>query len=197
MAGGLQAAVQDSPLPNVAADPAAQERGRQTEQQLETRLGELEQRFATRAEAVGAMVTDATVHGLLVPQNGLDERQQRAHELAMRQALDVVVVRHLSRQRQHQTLPDFGGFSKLFATCVASNLGNVEFGKGTRDVNCYAVCVEGGPVTRVENIMMHEIVSNVNVKGLNNVRVVVKTFSFAELKEKLRTVQDSGATTAV
>ena len=37
----------------------------------------------------------------------------------------------------------------------------------------------------------------VNVKGLNNVRVVVKTFSFAELKEKLRTVQDSGATTAV
>ena len=31
----------------------------------------------------------------------------------------------------------------------------------------------------------------VNVKGLNNVRVVVKTFSFAELKEKLRSAQES------
>ena len=30
-----------------------------------------------------------------------------------------------------------------------------------------------------------------NVKGLNNVRVVVKTFSFAELKEKLRSAQES------
>ena len=30
-----------------------------------------------------------------------------------------------------------------------------------------------------------------SVKGLNNVRVVVKTFSFAELKEKLRSAQES------
>ena len=142
VAGGLQAAVQDSPLPNVTADPAAAERGKQTEQQLEARLGELAQHFATRAEAVRTMVTDATVHALLVPQNSLDERQQRAHELAKRQALDVVVVRHLSRQLQQQK--HFDGFSKLFATCVASNLGNVDFGKGTRDINCYAVCVEGG-----------------------------------------------------
>jgi hypothetical protein len=34
VAGGLQATVQDSPLPNVAADPAAAERGEQIEQQL-------------------------------------------------------------------------------------------------------------------------------------------------------------------
>ena len=39
--------------------------------------------------------------------------------------------------------------------------------------------------------------AQVNVKGLNNVRVVVKTFSFAELKEKLRSSQESGATTAM
>ena len=68
MAGGLQAAVQDSPLPNVAADPAAAERGKQTEQQLEARLDELEKHFATRAEAIGAMLTDAAVQALLVPQ---------------------------------------------------------------------------------------------------------------------------------
>ena len=144
VAGGLQAAVQDSPLPNVAADPTAAERGMQTEQQLEAHLDELEKRFATRALAIDAMVTNVRVHELLVPQNSLDERQQRAHELAKRQALDVVVVRHLSRQLQHQTLPDFAGFSKLFATCVASNMGNIDFGKGARDINCYAVCVEGG-----------------------------------------------------
>ena len=146
VAGGLQAAVQDSPLPNVAADPVAAERGKQTEQQLEARLDELaiEERFATRAEAVSAMVTDATVDALLVPQNSLDERQQRAYGLAKRQALDVVVVRHLSRQLQHQKLPDFAGFYKLFTTCVASNMGNIDFGKETRDINCYAVCVEGG-----------------------------------------------------
>ena len=144
MAGGLQAAVQDSPLPNVAADPAAAERGEQTEQQLEARLDELEKRFATRAEAIGAMLTDAAVQALLVPQESLAERQQGAYELAKRQALDVVVVRHLSRQLQHQTLPDFGGFSKLFATCVSSNLGNMDVGNSTRDINCYAVCVQGG-----------------------------------------------------
>ena len=144
VAGGLQAVVQDSPLPNVAADPAAAERGEQIEQQLEARLDELEKRFATRAETIGAMLTDATVQALLVPKKSLAEHEQGAYELAKRQALDVVVVRHLSRQRQHQTLPDFGGFSKLFATCVSSNLGNVDFGSGTRDINCYAVCVEGG-----------------------------------------------------
>ena len=116
----------------------------QTEQQLEAHLDELEKRFATRALAIDAMVTNVRVHELLVPQNSLDERQQRAHELAKRQALDVVVVRHLSRQLQHQTLPDFAGFFKLFTTCVSSNLGNVDFGNNTRDVNCYAVCVEGG-----------------------------------------------------
>ena len=33
--------------------------------------------------------------------------------------------------------------------------------------------------------------AQVNVKGLNNVRVVVKTFSFAELKEKLRSAKES------
>ena len=33
--------------------------------------------------------------------------------------------------------------------------------------------------------------AQVSVKGLNNVRVVVKTFSFAELKEKLRSAQES------
>ena len=33
--------------------------------------------------------------------------------------------------------------------------------------------------------------AQVNVKGLNNVRVVVKTFSFAELKEKLRSAQEA------
>ena len=31
--------------------------------------------------------------------------------------------------------------------------------------------------------------AQVNVKGFNNVRVVVKTFSFAELKEKIRSAQ--------
>ena len=144
MAGGLQATVQDSPLPNVAADPAAAERGEQTEQQLEARLDELEKRFATRAEAIGAMLTDAAVQALLVPQESLAERQQGAYELAKRQALDVVVVRHLSRQLHHQTLPDFCGFSKLFATCVSSNLGNMDVGNNTRDISCYAVCVEGG-----------------------------------------------------
>ena len=144
MAGGLQAAVQDSPLPNVTVDPAAPERDKQTDQQLEARLDELEKRFATRAEAISAMLTDATVQALLVPQESLAERQQGAYELAKRQALDVVVVRHLSRQRQQQTLPDFGGFSKLFTTCMSSNLGNVDFGNNTRDINCYAVCVEGG-----------------------------------------------------
>ena len=75
MAGGLQATVQDSPLPNVAADPAAAERGKQTEQQLEARLDELEKHFATRAEAIGAMLTDATVQALLVPQESLAGRQ--------------------------------------------------------------------------------------------------------------------------
>ena len=144
MAGGLQAAVQDSPLSNVAVDPAAEERDKQTEQQLEARLDELEQRFATRAEAIGAMLTDAAVQALLVPQESLAERQQGAYELAKRQALDVVIVRHLSRQLQHRTLPDFAGFFKLFTTCVSSNLGNVDFGSDTRGINCYAVCVEGG-----------------------------------------------------
>ena len=120
----------------------------QTEQQLEDHLDELEKTraFETRALAIDAMVTDAKLHELLVPQNWLDERQQLAYEHAKRQALDVVVVRHLSRQLQHQTLAiaDFAGFSKLFATCVVSNLGDINFGKGTRDINCYAVCVEGG-----------------------------------------------------
>ena len=59
VAGGVQAAVQDSPLPNGAAGPAAAERGKQTKQQLEARLDELEKNFATRAEAIGAMLTDA------------------------------------------------------------------------------------------------------------------------------------------
>ena len=31
--------------------------------------------------------------------------------------------------------------------------------------------------------------AQVNVKGFNNVRVVVKTFSFAELKEKIKSAQ--------
>ena len=38
----------------------------------------------------------------------------------------LVVVKHLSRQNQHQhqTLPaDFAGFCKLFAACVAVQLG--------------------------------------------------------------------------
>ena len=39
--------------------------------------------------------------------------------------------------------------------------------------------------------------AQVNVKGLNNVRVVVKTFSFAELKKKLQAAQESGATMAM
>jgi hypothetical protein len=90
------------------------------------------------------MLTDATVQALLVPQESLAEHEQGAYELAKRQALDVVVVRHLSRQLHHQTLPDFCGFSKLFATCVSSNLGNMDVGNNTRDINCYAVCVEGG-----------------------------------------------------
>ena len=129
------------------ADPATEEtEQKKTEQKLEARLEALllEKRFATRANAISAMVTDDDVHKLLVPQHSLDELQQRAYELAKCQALDVVVVRHLSRQLQHQKLPDFAGFSKLFATCVASNLGNIDFGKETRDINCYAVCVEGG-----------------------------------------------------
>ena len=37
----------------------------------------------------------------------------------------------------------------------------------------------------------------VNVKGMNNVRVVVKTFSFAQLKEKLRSAQESGVAMAM
>ena len=51
----------------------------------------------------------------------------------------------------------------LARRCVVSNLGNMEIeqGKDASNFNCLAVCVEGGPVTRVENIMMHEIVANV------------------------------------
>ena len=75
----------------------------------------------------------------------------------------------------------------LARRCVVSNLGNMEIeqGKDASNFNCLAVCVEGGPVTRVENIMMHEIVSNVNVKGVRNLRMVVKTFTFDELKSQI------------
>ena len=168
VAGGLQAAVQDSPLPNVAEDPAAAERGKQIEHQLEARLDELETRFETRALAIDAMATDEAVCTLLVPLSSLPAHEQDAHELAIRQAIDIVVVRHLARHRsaasqtvfmarpgwagvararvraQVATVPDFAGFSLLYATCVSSNLGNIASVNATRDVNCYAVCVEGG-----------------------------------------------------
>ena len=43
--------------------------------------------------------TDAAVQALLVPQDSLPENEQSAYELATRQALEIVVVRHLLRQR--------------------------------------------------------------------------------------------------
>ena len=80
----------------------------------------------------------------------------------------------------------------LARRCVVSNLGNMEIeqGKDASNFNCLAVCVEGGPVTRVENIMMHDIVSNVNVKGMRNLRVVVKTLTFEALKHEINAQRD-------
>ena len=141
------------------------------------------------------MLTDAAAHTLIVPE-GLRDTLRSAYERAKRQAIDIVVVKCLARQQlragSHAAGDEFAGFSKLFATCVASNLGNVAIDNdtGTRSINCCAVCVEGGPVTRVENIMMHDIVSNVNVKGMRNLRVVVKTLTFEALKHEINAQRD-------
>ena len=44
--------------------------------------------------------------------------------------------------------------------------------------------------------MMHEIVSNVRVKGMNNVRIVVKTMSFQALKHAIREQEQQQQQTA-
>ena len=66
---------------------------------------------------------------------------------------------------------------------------------GHRFVNCFAVCIEGGPVTRVEHMMMEEIVSSVRVKGMSNLSVVVKRLSFEQFMNAHRSnnVEDEGA----
>ena len=63
---------------------------------------------------------------------------------------------------------------------------DTQFGK------CVAVCVEGGPVTRVEHRMMEGIVKNVHVYG-KETSVEVKFFTFQELKEALAASAPSGA----
>ena len=58
--------------------------------------------------------------------------------------------------------------------------------------NCVAVCVEGGPVSRVEEYMMDEIVRNVHVMGAGgtrlNVHIAVKRVTFEELQREVREV---------
>ena len=58
--------------------------------------------------------------------------------------------------------------------------------------NCVAVCVEGGPVSRVEEYMMDEIVRNVHVMGAGGTRlkvhIAVKRVTFEELQREVREV---------
>lgn len=48
---------------------------------------------------------------------------------------------------------------------------------------CVAVCIEGGPITRVESANMDEIVTNVNVRG-RHTEVEVKRLTFAQLMQE-------------
>ena len=45
--------------------------------------------------------------------------------------------------------------------------------------DCVAVCVEGGPVTRVEHLLMDAIVKNVHVRGKDDVSVSARSKSSA------------------
>ena len=188
--GALANVSQDHPLPDIPEEDDVVVVNKETETALNERLDAImiEAAPTTRAQAIDSMLTDAAVHQLIMPE-GLAEGMRSAHERALRQAIDIVVVKHLARLElqagSEAADGDFAGFSKLFATCVVSNMGNIDTDTDTRSVNCCAICVEGGPVTRVENIMMHEIVSNVNVKGVRNLRMVVKTFTFDELKSQI------------
>ena len=49
---------------------------------------------------------------------------------------------------------------------------------------CVAICVEGGPVTRIEHLVMKEIVSNVRVRGME-VKVKIKFCTFRQLRGEL------------
>ena len=51
--------------------------------------------------------------------------------------------------------------------------------------HCVAVCVDGGPVSRVEAAEMSRIVKNVHVYGMDT-RVSVKCMSFAVLQQEVR-----------
>ena len=55
--------------------------------------------------------------------------------------------------------------------------------------DCVAVCVEGGPVTRVEHLLMDAIVKNVHVRGTDGVsvsaKIEVKRVTFDELRHEI------------
>ena len=194
VSGALQAECQNHPLPALSVEGGA-ELHEQVDDAMDARLRELEveaEATRSRTQLIDSLDEDAAVQQLLAPAQAEALGDRRAFELALRQALDIIVVKHLARQSSpnvavavdHKT---FAGFSRLLGVCVASQLGNkaVDQGEGHRSINCCAVCVEGGPVTRVENLMMHELVSNVRVKGMANLRVVVKTLTYEALKEDM------------
>ena len=61
----------------------------------------------------------------------------------------------------------------LAAACQASPSGE-----------CVAVCIEGGPVTRIEHLLMDEIVKGVHVRG-KVAKVTVKRLTFDALRAEI------------
>ena len=89
----------------------------------------------------------------------------------------------------------FEKFARHLSTCEdADNKAYSDICKA--GVNCYAVCIAGGPVTRVEDLMMEEIVSTVRVKGMPNIRVVVRRMQHEDIAHALELSRSTGEFTA-
>ena len=60
-----------------------------------------------------------------------------------------------------------------------------------RAYECVAVCVEGGPVTRAEHLLMGEIIKHVHVRGkdgtddIEGANIEIKYFTFDDLRAEL------------
>ena len=61
----------------------------------------------------------------------------------------------------------------LSAACQANHNGE-----------CVAVCVEGGPVTRVEHLLMDKIVQNVHIRG-KEANITIKRLTFEQLRQEI------------
>ena len=114
-------------------------------------------------------------------------RQQVAGSSEFLEALCDTAKRQSAKSGE---LRAFEKFARLLSTCEDTD---DEAYSGTNDagVHCFAVCIAGGPVTRVEDLMMEEIASNVRVKGMPNIRVIVKRIQLEDLthaRERSRTV---------